>query len=170
MPLDLVLWFTLFSSNYACLIHVITFRWPCWRFDFHFLEIVFSFLETVRRQVWHIVSKFSSVRLRMKIKRNTWTKLQLILFQSILLLFKKPKNKKKQKNKTYIQINMTVFKHLCIYLFFENKIFQCIFRLIYDYDAEPSQYPTTSTAWQHAHSLSHGLLCHSNTSWKHSAI
>ena len=55
------------------------------------------------------------------------------------------KKKKEKKKKTYIQINMTVFKHLSIYLFFLNKIFQYIFRLLYDYGAEASQCPTTST-------------------------
>ena len=56
----------------------------------------------------------------MKIKRNTRTKLQLISFQSILLLLKKPEIKKK---KNIIQINMTVFMHLSIYLFFQTKYF-----------------------------------------------
>ena len=58
-------------------------------------------------------------------------------------LLKKPELKQ---NKTYIQINMTVFKHLSISLFFFlNKIFQYIFRLLYDYGAEASQCLATST-------------------------
>ena len=95
-------------------IHVITFRWPCWRFGFHFLEIVFSFLETVRRQVWHIISKFSSVRLKMKLKRNTWTKLQLISFQSILLLLKKPEFKKNIYTDTYDSFQAPLYLSLCL--------------------------------------------------------
>ena len=74
----------------------------------------------------------------MKIKRNR-TKLQLISFQSILLLLKKPELKKKHTDK-----NDSFQAPLYLPLFL-NKIFQYIFRLLYDYGAEASQCLATST-------------------------
>ena len=66
-------------------------------------------------------------------------------FQSILLLLKKPEKKK------YIYIYIYTDKYDSfqaphyLSLFFLNKIFQEIFRLLYGYGAEASQCPTTST-------------------------